>query len=363
MNSETALPQSAPADTVKRLHQLLPGVPHVESPFFAKFFSQPEIDDETRRIALELHTKGFAVFDFPDGEILQLADNIQHSLRPRFDFDFWLNEGNAKGISLRLENAWEYDHNVKRLACNEKVIALLSTLYGAQAWPFQTLNFPFGSQQHVHTDSVHFSSVPERFMCGVWIALEDIDEENGPLEYYPGSHQWPIYTNEHIGQCVTEMQGEINQTLYEEMWRAVIDARGAKPQRFYAKKGQALIWAANLMHGGSRHLNKERTRWSQVTHYFFENCAYYTPMTSDPFYGTIAFRHLKNICTGEIMPNMYANKEINEMVASNRSLQQLARDGFNAEAYLAANPDVAEAKHDPYLHFLEFGYKELRNIR
>jgi ectoine hydroxylase-related dioxygenase (phytanoyl-CoA dioxygenase family) len=28
-------------------------------------------------------------------------------------------------------------------------------------------------------------------MCGVWIALEDVDERNGPLVYLPGSHKLP----------------------------------------------------------------------------------------------------------------------------------------------------------------------------
>ena len=33
--------------------------------------------------------------------------------------------------------------------------------------------------------------MPEGFMCGVWVALEDMDMENGPLVYYPGSHKLP----------------------------------------------------------------------------------------------------------------------------------------------------------------------------
>ena len=33
--------------------------------------------------------------------------------------------------------------------------------------------------------------MPEGFMCGVWVALEDMDMDNGPLVYYPGSHQLP----------------------------------------------------------------------------------------------------------------------------------------------------------------------------
>src|SRR5439155_23973453 len=113
-------------------------------------------------------------------------------------------------------------------------------MYGRRAFPFQTLNFPVGTQQHFHTDSIHFSSVPERFMCGVWVALEDITEENGPLVYYPGSHRWPIYAAEHLGQCLTTMDETPTQGIFEPMWRALVEAHGAKPQYFTARKGQAL---------------------------------------------------------------------------------------------------------------------------
>ena len=54
------------------------------------------------------------------------------------------------------------------------------------------------------------------------------------------------------------------------------------------KKGQALIWSANLLHGGGEHRDKTRTRHSQVTHYYFEGCQYYMPLES---YG--GYRHLR----------------------------------------------------------------------
>ena len=54
-------------------------------------------------------------------------------------------------------------------------------------------------------------------MCGVWTALEDIDEECGPLIYYPGSHKWPIYTNEHIGVRAQDKARTGHQ--YGVLWR------------------------------------------------------------------------------------------------------------------------------------------------
>ena len=47
--------------------------------------------------------------------------------------------------------------------------------------------------------------------------------------------------------------------------------------------------SANLLHGGSRQLATQRTRHSQVTHYFFEGCRYYTPLLSRG--RDVAWRH------------------------------------------------------------------------
>jgi hypothetical protein len=116
------------------------------------------------------------------------------------------------------------------------------------------------------------------------------------------------------------------------------------PQQFLARKGQALIWAANLMHGGSPQLNKALTRWSQVTHYFFENCAYYTPMMSDPFFGKIDFRKLVNINTGLPMPHHYAGETI-------------------STHFIDVNPDVAANGANPFEHYLRHGRKEKRRLR
>jgi hypothetical protein len=39
--------------------------------------------------------------------------------------------------------------------------------------------------------------------------------------------------------------------------------------------------------GGEPILNPSKTRWSQVTHYFFDNCAYDTPLASHVMAGKL----------------------------------------------------------------------------
>jgi hypothetical protein len=341
---------------------LLPGVPGIESPFFEAIFAGA--DDVTQQVARQMHQRGFAVIEFPEPDFDALAEAVKRNLTPHFDAASWDAFRAGGGGDLRVRDAWRFDPNVRRLAANQIIIDLLSKLYGARAWPFQTLNFPVGSQQSLHSDAVHFNSVPERFMCGVWLALEDVTPENGPLFYYPGSHRWPIYTNEHIGRCMATLPGRPDQLPFEPMWRALVDAHGVQPQQFLAKKGQALIWAANLLHGGSVHIDRQASRWSQVTHYFFDDCAWYAPMFSDPFYGQIYFRRLVNIQTGQRMQQHYAGWPIpDDFIAAVKPVQPDGPYVFDPVQYLAANPDVAQAGVDPLAHYLRHGHQERRRLR
>jgi len=150
------------------------------------------------------------------------------------------------------------------------VLDLLGRLYGRRPFPFQTLNFRVGTQQATHADSIHFASLPENFMCGVWVALEDIDMDNGPLHYFRGSHKRPNATMDDVEASA---QGDVNRFFKEA-------AAPYEKDFGLIKRGQAVIWAANLLHGGDPIADKTRSRLSQVTHYFFDECCYVTPLHS-----------------------------------------------------------------------------------
>src|SRR6185503_12504534 len=47
-------------------NSVLPGVPLVESPLFPSLVESLGFDEETKRIALDLHSTGYAVIQFPD---------------------------------------------------------------------------------------------------------------------------------------------------------------------------------------------------------------------------------------------------------------------------------------------------------
>jgi hypothetical protein len=179
----------------------------------------------------------------------------------------------------RIQDGWRFSRAVRRLVVWPRVLQILRELYGREPLPFQSLNFPVGTEQKVHSDAIHFNTMPAGWMCGVWFALEDIDENNGPLVYYPGSHKLPEYTLEDIPVEVVPGTYQ-NYHYYESFVENLIRTHRLQPRHATMRKGQAFIWSSNLLHGGSPRRDLNRSRHSQVTHYFFEGCQYYTPLWS-----------------------------------------------------------------------------------
>ena len=260
--------------------EIFPGVPHYASPHFEALFRGA--DPETRSVATALRDEGYAVVDFQLQNFDRVAAELIEALEPHF-------HGNELLNVWRPDWSWNPANRlVHTIASSERMISLLSRVFGRRAFPFQTLNFRIGSCKRGHSDSAHFSSHPERFMCGVYVALEDVSEGSGPLFYYPGSHKLPILTNAQLGlQAPVDARGF---TRFEDAWQSIVEAEGFEKRRFLAKRGQAVIWSANLIHGGEPIEDSDATRQTQVTHYFFHDCLYWTPLHSDPMRGEIIFR-------------------------------------------------------------------------
>ena len=226
---------------------------------------------EEQREALD--RDGYLIVDPAVDE--QTLDRAASDMLPEFY------EGDPAPFSVRdggrIQDGWKSSEAVKAIALAPPVLDLLRGVYEREPLPFQTLNFKVGTQQPAHSDTIHFNSEPPGFMCGVWTALEDIDMDNGPLVYYPGSHK---LREEKMGDAGLRASAD-DYPGYEEHIRGVIEREGLSPEYGTIKKGQALLWASNLLHGGAPQNDPGRTRLSQVTHYFFEGCDYYVPMLSE----------------------------------------------------------------------------------
>jgi len=179
--------------------------------------------------------------------------------------------------------AFKHTEHINEVGKNTKLQEVLDVLLGRKAILFQSINFTSGSEQASHSDSIHMTTYPLGGLLGVWFALEDITEENGPLHYYPGSHKLPYYLNsDYDNEGSKWFIGDKDYKAYEGMIDGKLRDQKIKKKSFLAKKGDVLIWHANLIHGGNAHTNKNKTRKSMVFHYFGKEVVCYHEISQRP---------------------------------------------------------------------------------
>jgi len=278
----------------------LPNLPWIDSPLFESQLAKSGASEERKQQARTFHRDGFVILD--DAIPMELVDSIVGQYPHLFDPEARFPDRKEKPPMLtfdpgRRQDAWAVSPEVLELACLDEIIDLLRFLYRREPIPFQTLNFLPGTQQTTHSDSIHFDSRPNGFMCDVWVALEDVTLDNGPLAYYPGSHRLPRIQIEHLGLWAPggNLADGPEYGRYEAYVHAAIEAGGFERKTLEVKKGTALVWSSNLLHGGAKVLNQSATRMSQVTHYFFEDCLYYSPILSNVSLGEFAWKQIFNL--------------------------------------------------------------------
>ena len=264
-----------------------PQVPYVEGTELDVHLDRIGADHETRSFARDLHETGLARLDLGAGG-RALCDAVLADVEPLFEDD----------AVYRIQDAWLRSAAVRQLATLPAVVDRLSAVYGRKAFPFQTLNFRKGSQQGLHSDAIHFHAAPPLFMCGVWIALEDVRADAGPLTYVPGSHKLPVMTMRGAGVDNSRPTDADYARAYVPALAAQLQASGLPQVEVLPKKGEAIVWAANLAHGGAPIANPQATRKSLVVHFYFDGCVYYTPVHSDVEGGRLAVRLPANVSTG-----------------------------------------------------------------
>ena len=171
----------------------------------------------------------------------------------------------------RLLNVHFYVPAMDEMLHEERMGHLMSVLLGAKAKPFQTIVGHKSSQQLAHSDSIHMTTYPAGYLAANWVAYEDIDPKSGPLVYYPGSHKLPYVLSEDVGMTDPAAYG----THYEPAIQREIAEHGLTPEYFIAKKGDVLLWHANLLHGGSPIENAKLSRKALVCHFFAEGVICY----------------------------------------------------------------------------------------
>lgn len=186
----------------------------------------------------------------------------------RKDDEIYTNYGGIKMMDVHQHDTF-IDSEFFR---NPRLLELIQFIFRKKVIPFQTIHFQLGSEQKAHSDSIHMSTYPPGYLVGVWTALEDIGKDQGPVFYYPGSHRWPYVSCEDYQSGNSRYRlGMKSYRNYEDYMAEKIQQSGLEKKLFTAEAGDVLIWHANLIHGGSPMIDKEKTRRSMVGHYYADD--------------------------------------------------------------------------------------------
>ena len=170
-----------------------------------------------------------------------------------------------------------------RILKHNGLLSLLRLLTGREPKPLQTIASHKGSQQGTHSDSIHMTTYPLGYLTAAWIAFEDIDPDSGPLVYYPGSHKLLYVFSKDVEITEEDFKREGYQPYharYEPRIQQLIEKHRLEPHYFHAKKGDVLIWHANLLHGGSPRRRMELSRRAVVCHFFGKGAFVYHDLAS-----------------------------------------------------------------------------------
>jgi hypothetical protein len=165
-----------------------------------------------------------------------------------------------------------------RILKHPELLRYIRLLMGREPKPLQTIASHKGSQQGLHSDSIHMTTYPLGYLSAAWIAFEDIAADCGPLVYYPGSHRLPYVFSRDVGITEEDFKNEgyaPYHAKYEPYISRLVEEHRIEPHHFQAKKGDVLIWHANLVHGGSLRKNLDLSRRSVVCHFFVKNAFVY----------------------------------------------------------------------------------------
>jgi hypothetical protein len=141
-------------------------LPWVESPFLNRELEESNLSKEDRDLVESFSQNGYAIID-PKID-LSIIDSLVETLDSKYIYSS--NGDSDNPLPQRIHSAWEYNEHVRNVATSPEILRKLQVLYQRKPIPFQTLNFRVGTQQRTHSDMIHFSSIPERFMCGVWVS-------------------------------------------------------------------------------------------------------------------------------------------------------------------------------------------------
>jgi phytanoyl-CoA hydroxylase len=266
------LGQEKPAQPTEQEVLINDDLPWFDRDFASRRVTQEVKDPWARAKIVELIEQGFTIIE--NGIDLEICDQAateflnwkkrnEHAL-PRFR--------EADGRLMRIVNFHQTLPVLKTLFSRNRSLALQDYLFKKETALYTSLFYEQGSAQPIHRDIPLFWTYPASMYFGMWIALEDTDDENGPLEVIPGGHRIGLIDRGAIGakrfnepMTIPPMSNELWIDYQDEVARRA-DEKHLTKKKINVKKGDVILWHPLAPHGGAPIGDTSRTRLSFVMH-------------------------------------------------------------------------------------------------
>lgn len=167
----------------------------------------------------------------------------------------------------RVVDAYVFSEPARAALFSAPIVRFLRLVFDDAPLLFQSLTFERGSQQALHQDTEFVVTTSPLEFAGTWIALEDIRPGSGELTFLDGSHRMPEFLFSGRYKHFDEKRdGHEQQAEWLRHVRGHAERMGLQERRFVARKGDVLLWSADLAHCGAPVTDPSSTRKSLVGH-------------------------------------------------------------------------------------------------
>jgi len=184
-------------------------------------------------------------------------------------------------VTRELCNAWKASLKIRDIVCGERLGELACQIMG---WSCSRLGQDDVLHKPPNSNAVGFhqdgSYISDNFlprhnnMLTMWIALDDADEENGALQYAPGSHLWNEAKQTVVASTVGESSFHVgNKDDHLRSLRKAAHLTGKDIEQVEqpvvmvsVPAGQMLVHHQDVWHGSGPNRSNHRPRRAIVAH-------------------------------------------------------------------------------------------------
>lgn len=213
----------------------------------------------------EFNANGYLVlrsfYDQEDVALLQQTFTDMHVAGPIPNHFNPVSEAEANGDPLKMYPRVMHPHRVNEVArqylLEPRLEPVLTGLFGEEPLAAQSMFYfkpPSARGQALHQDNFYLNVDPGTCIAA-WLALDEIDRDNGGLEVVPGTHAMDLF-------CPEEADASVSFTR-----EYVAPPPGLEAVPVDMSPGDMLFFNGSLVHGSGPNSTSDRFRRSFICHY------------------------------------------------------------------------------------------------